>query len=95
MVYTSAAYRAWLEMSVLAFWDNGPLTPLPPKVPFWVHILVNINRRKDLDNHSTKQCLDLLQRARAVKDDRYCDRISVDRTADIPKDTLVLRWGVS
>ena len=91
--YKSHAYRSWIKDSIAQFWVQGPYSRMLEKTPLWLDVLVNIDRKSDLDNR-LKPILDLLQRAKAIADDRYVDRISLARSTDIPKNKTVVRWGL-
>ena len=88
------AYKAWLEESGLLL---GPNRDTAEDAPYSIHIVANINRRRDLDN-LIKPTLDLLVGCKVVPDDRWCDQVHANRAGpdtDLKKDEMFVAWGES
>ena len=86
-------YRRWIKASEEEFWVQGCYNHMPEKTPLWVQILACVGYKRDLDN-LLKPLMDILQRSNAIADDRYVDRLSIERTRDgMEKGKVVVRWG--
>ena len=89
----STAYKDWLHM--VGFDIKAQVrrpvseSTMPEKTPLYVFISMNINRKSDLDNR-IKACLDALQHARIIPDDRWVDELHVKRDKRLAVDTMTI-----
>jgi Holliday junction resolvase RusA-like endonuclease len=78
----SFGYRKWRDQSgpcLVKQWKAlGSIEP-PMKRPWQIDILINVNRRSDIDNRE-KALLDLLVRCLPFPDDAWCDRVTIERS---------------
>jgi len=82
----SKDYVAWIQ-SLVSWIPHDTERLEKEKTPYHVRIYANISHRRDIDNLA-KPVLDALVRQRIVTDDRWCDCLYVERTAEVEKDHL-------
>lgn len=84
----SAKYKSWLK-------DIGYFCNLAPSLedkPYKIEILANVDRKRDIDN-LIKPILDAMVSSEAVADDRWCDRVSVERSLVPDKGMVRISWA--
>ena len=77
MLVRRREYRDW-RATALALIAVARLTPLPGRCPYSVTLEAVISRRRDLDGIA-KSILDVLAEAKLTPDDRWCDRLELNR----------------
>jgi len=85
--HKSPKYKRWLK-------DVGYFCNLAPSLedkPYQIAILANVDRKRDIDN-LIKPILDAMVRAKVVADDRWCDRVTVERSVAVPEGQVRISW---
>ena len=86
--HKSPQYRRWLN-------DVGYFLNLAPSLdgkPYRVEIMANVDRKRDIDN-LVKPILDAMVGSQVVPDDRWCDRVEVERSSAPDKNMVRVTWG--
>ena len=73
----SKAYRKWLK-DMAWFFNDRMIKRVVPKGSYQAHIYVTCNRNRDIDN-IVKPILDLLGDKQITGDDRWCDKVTIER----------------
>lgn len=83
----TAAYKAWIEEArycVITAWRAAGKPEVGAKVPMGMHLRLGLSdRRRDASN-CVKAIEDVLARELPIPDDRYNDRIFIERDEAIP-----------
>lgn len=78
----TSAYLAWVVTAGLKVREAVAEAGRPAISGRWWIIIKADARNRDLDNLA-KPILDLLVAQQVVPDDRYCDRVTIEREADV------------
>lgn len=77
-VLKSSAYRQWLKECDALIWQKGWRDQMTGPLRVRIHITPKDNRLRDIDNY-IKPCLDVLESAGVIENDRLVVTLEVER----------------